>query len=53
MGEYLVLGIKLEKLVFGLLWYGYDYLCVSFINNVCYIKKVFFRGVNCSDVVGR
>lgn len=53
MGEYLSLGIKPDKLVLGLPWYGYDYPCVELQDNVCYIKHVPFRGVNCSDAAGR
>ena len=51
--EYLALGIKPEKLVLGLPWYGYDYPCVDLKDNICYIKHVPFRGVNCSDAAGR
>lgn len=53
VGEYLSLGIKPEKLVLGLPWYGYDYPCIDLQDNVCYIKHVPFRGVNCSDAAGR
>lgn len=53
MEEYLALGIKPEKLVLGLPWYGYDYPCLDLKENVCYIKHVPFRGVNCSDAAGR
>ena len=51
--EYLALGIKPEKLVLGLPWYGYDYPCIELKENVCKIKHVPFRGVNCSDAAGR
>ena len=40
-------------MVLGLPWYGYNYPCTSFENNICEIKKVPFRGVNCSDAAGR
>ena len=54
MGEYLALGIQPEKLVLGLPWYGYDYPCIELKeNNVCTIKHVPFRGVNCSDAAGK
>lgn len=53
IGEYLALGIKPEKLVLGLPWYGYDYPCLELNGNVCSIKRVPFRGVNCSDAAGR
>jgi len=45
----------MNKLVLGLPWYGYDYTCVKFdtYNGTCFIKKVPFRGVNCSDAAGR
>ena len=52
--EYLSLGIKREKLVLGLPWYGYDYPCLELVDNrICKIKHVPFRGVNCSDAAGR
>lgn len=47
------LGIGPEKLVLGLPWYGYDYPCLELNENVCSIKRVPFRGVNCSDAAGR
>ena len=47
------LGIPPKKLVLGLPWYGYNYPCISYEENVCKIKKVPFRGVNCSDAAGR
>lgn len=53
MAEYLALGIKPEKLVLGLPWYGYDYPCIELKDNVCFIRHVPFRGVNCSDAAGR
>ena len=54
MGEYLALGIKPEKLVLGLPWYGYDYPCIELTDDrICSIKHVPFRGVNCSDAAGR
>ena len=49
----MALGIEPEKLVLGLPWYGYDYPCLELNENVCSIKHVPFRGVNCSDAAGR
>lgn len=54
MEDYLSLGIRREKLVLGLPWYGYDYPCLELVDNrICKIKHVPFRGVNCSDAAGR
>lgn len=47
------LGINAKKLVLGLPWYGYNYPCIGYEKNVCTIKKVPFRGVDCSDAAGR
>jgi len=51
--EYIALGIEPKKLVLGLPWYGYNYPCTAFEDNVCKLKKVPFRGVSCSDAAGR
>lgn len=54
MAEYLSLGIGPEKLVLGLPWYGYDYPCLELVSDrICKIKRIPFRGVNCSDAAGR
>ena len=51
--KYLDLEIPSEKLVLGLPWYGYDYPCETLdSSDVCSIKSVPFRGVNCSDAAG-
>ena len=51
--EFVQLGIHPWKLVLGQPWYGYDYTCISLENNgTCNIRKVPFRGVNCSDAAG-
>ncbi|XP_005100833.1 di-N-acetylchitobiase [Aplysia californica] len=42
-----------SKLVLGLPWYGYSYECIQLKGDSCFIKKVPFRGVNCSDAAGR
>ena len=47
------MGISPDKLVLGLPWYGYDYTCLSFEKDICTLKQVPFRGVNCSDAAGR
>lgn len=52
--QYISLGITPDKLVLGLPWYGYDYPCLNLsYDDVCTIKKVPFRGVNCSDAAGK
>lgn len=52
--EFLDMGIAADKLVLGVPWYGYYYPCLSLTqDNKCYIRKVPFRGVNCSDAAGR
>jgi len=52
--RYLDLGIPPEKLVLGTPWYGYVYPCLNAEpqDDVCEIKLVPFRGVNCSDAAG-
>ncbi|XP_060588519.1 di-N-acetylchitobiase-like [Ruditapes philippinarum] len=59
--EYLEIGISSDKLILGVPWYGYYYPCLTqhsacvmiFQDDKCYLKKVPFRGVNCSDAAGR
>ena len=58
IGEYLALGIRPEKLVLGLPWYGYDYPCLKLNGNICScsvkcVQRVLFRGVNCNDAADR
>eukprot|EP01097_Dermamoeba_algensis_P010682 TRINITY_DN796_c0_g2_i1.p1 TRINITY_DN796_c0_g2~~TRINITY_DN796_c0_g2_i1.p1 ORF type:complete len:239 (-),score=46.87 TRINITY_DN796_c0_g2_i1:117-833(-) len=61
--EFMRLGISTDKLVLGVPWYGYDYPCLPSMKNrlsanegdaedLCYLKYVPFRGVNCSDAAG-
>ncbi|CAD5122370.1 unnamed protein product [Dimorphilus gyrociliatus] len=52
--RYSKIGIPIEKLVLGVPWYGYDYPCIKYEveTRKCWIKKVPFRGVNCSDASG-
>jgi len=53
--QFLDLGISKDKLILGLPWYGYDYLCLNMTDPkspFCPIKLVPFRGVNCSDAAG-
>ena len=53
--SFLSLGISPEKLVLGLPWYGYRYPCqnnASKTVDYCELKRVPFRGVNCSDAAG-
>ncbi|XP_076451151.1 di-N-acetylchitobiase-like [Babylonia areolata] len=46
-------GLRPDQLVLGVPWYGYNYPCLSLSqDNVCSIRHVHFRGVNCSDAVG-
>ena len=53
--DYIKLGIQPHQLVLGLPWYGYDYPCVSAPEEYlpCEIPRFSFRGVNCSDGIGR
>ena len=54
LADYIDLGIDPSLLVMGVPWYGYNYPCRSLSGeNVCSIKAVPFRGVNCSDAAGR
>lgn len=44
-----------SKLVLGVPWYGYAYECIDApapAEAVCEIRRVTWRGVNCSDAVG-
>lgn len=51
--DYMKLNISVDKLVLGQPWYGYDYECLSYGPDTrCYIERVPFRGVNCSDAAG-
>ena len=50
------LDIKKEKLVIALPWYGRDYPCISFNekkNDLCVIRYVPWRGINCTDGASR
>lgn len=52
-GDYLRMGISPRKLVMGIPWYGYDYICLNLSkDDVCAIAKVPFRGAPCSDAAG-
>ncbi|KAM4722590.1 di-N-acetylchitobiase [Rhinophrynus dorsalis] len=52
--QFINLDIDPKKLVMGVPWYGYDYLCLELSeNNTCTIKKVPFKGAPCSDAAGR
>jgi len=54
MEAFLKLGIEPNNIVLGVPWYGYRYPCLNPTNDtVCPIKKVPFRGVNCSDAAGK
>eukprot|EP00930_Biecheleria_cincta_P041391 TRINITY_DN28370_c0_g1_i1.p1 TRINITY_DN28370_c0_g1~~TRINITY_DN28370_c0_g1_i1.p1 ORF type:complete len:411 (+),score=49.98 TRINITY_DN28370_c0_g1_i1:62-1294(+) len=52
--RYLQIGIPREKLILGTPWYGYHYACQNSgpSDDVCELKLVPFRGVNCSDAAG-
>eukprot|EP00405_Crypthecodinium_cohnii_P028818 CAMPEP_0206504696 /NCGR_PEP_ID=MMETSP0324_2-20121206/55654_1 /ASSEMBLY_ACC=CAM_ASM_000836 /TAXON_ID=2866 /ORGANISM="Crypthecodinium cohnii, Strain Seligo" /LENGTH=536 /DNA_ID=CAMNT_0053993945 /DNA_START=74 /DNA_END=1680 /DNA_ORIENTATION=- len=52
---YLNLGIPKEKLIMGTPWYGYAYPCLNSGPQDTYCTLGFkpFRGVNCSDAIGR
>lgn len=51
---YMQLGISPSKLILGTPWYGYQYPCLNSgaQDDICQIRLVPFRGVNCSDAVG-
>ena len=52
--KYQQLGIPIRKLVLGLPWYGYDYICLTLsADNICTIKAVSRVGAPCSDAVGK
>ncbi|XP_053549283.1 di-N-acetylchitobiase [Bombina bombina] len=52
--QFINLDIDPKKLVMGVPWYGYDYVCLNLSqNNTCNIKSVPFRGAPCSDAAGR
>ncbi|XP_062252049.1 di-N-acetylchitobiase [Platichthys flesus] len=52
--EYLKLKIDPKKLVMGVPWYGYDYVCLNLSQEgICSIAKVPFRGAPCSDAAGK
>ncbi|KFV95831.1 Di-N-acetylchitobiase, partial [Eurypyga helias] len=52
--EYIAMGIDPKKLVMGVPWYGYDYVCQNLSkDHVCSLSKVPFRGAPCSDAAGR
>ncbi|MCJ8737805.1 hypothetical protein PDJAM_G00028320 [Pangasius djambal] len=52
--QYMGMKIDSKKLVMGVPWYGYDYLCLNLSQEgVCTIPKVPFRGAPCSDASGK
>ncbi|KAK1806006.1 hypothetical protein P4O66_013055 [Electrophorus voltai] len=52
--QYIAMKVDPKKLVMGVPWYGYDYLCLNFSQEgICTIPKVPFRGAPCSDASGR
>ena len=52
--QYLELGINEDQIVWGMPWYGYDYLCTTtnLSLNYCAIQQIPFRGAPCSDAAG-
>lgn len=48
---YRQLGIASTHMVAGVPWYGRVYPCLTLVGNVCTVRKVPFRGCNCSDAV--
>ena len=53
ISAYKKLGIQSNRLVLGQPWYGYKYPCIELDDDhVCKIRKVPFRGVECSDAAG-
>jgi len=56
INDFLQLGVKPDKLVLGVPWYGYSYPCansdMTLESKLCEIPQEPFRGVNCSDAAG-
>ncbi|CAM1320675.1 CTBS (predicted) [Pycnogonum litorale] len=53
MSRYLDIGIPTNKIVLGVPWYGYKYICLNLTHqNKCVIKKIPFHGAPCSDAAG-
>uniref|UniRef100_A0A8C6V970 Di-N-acetylchitobiase n=1 Tax=Naja naja TaxID=35670 RepID=A0A8C6V970_NAJNA len=50
--QYIRMGINPKKLVMGVPWYGYDYIC-SKLNkdHVCFFAKNVFPGALCNNVI--
>lgn len=61
ISQWLNLGVRRDKLVLGLPWYGYVYPCVEDANgqpaaedvDVCLLPPVPFAGAACSDAAGQ
>lgn len=56
MNNWTDLGVDPSKLILGVPWYGYFYTCLSptlSTDAYCPIERVTWRGVNCSDAVGK
>ena len=56
MSNWTNLGVDSSKLILGVPWYGYFYTCLSPTGSTdayCPIERVTWRGVNCSDAVGK
>ncbi|XP_075471775.1 di-N-acetylchitobiase [Ascaphus truei] len=52
--DFIHLNIDPKKLVMGIPWYGYDYVCLALSEgNNCTLHKVPFRGAPCSDAAGQ
>ncbi|XP_018417372.1 PREDICTED: di-N-acetylchitobiase [Nanorana parkeri] len=52
--QFINISIDPKKLVMGVPWYGYDYVCLNLTeDNRCALEKRAFRGAPCSDAVGR
>ncbi|XP_074859467.1 di-N-acetylchitobiase isoform X2 [Carettochelys insculpta] len=52
--SYINISIEPKKLVMGVPWYGYDYVCQNLSkDHVCSLSPVPFRGAPCSDAAGR
>ncbi|XP_068095235.1 di-N-acetylchitobiase-like [Hyperolius riggenbachi] len=52
--QFMNMSIDPKKLVMGVPWYGYDYVCLQLTeDNKCTLEERPFRGAPCSDAVGR
>ncbi|XP_026534211.1 di-N-acetylchitobiase [Notechis scutatus] len=50
--QYIRMGINPKKLVMGVPWFGYDYICSNLHkDHVCFLAKKVFPGALCNNVI--